>query len=156
MRSNNPEKSFPPLGQVLQQAGLISAPQLEIALRDQVEYSDLRLGEILALRGWIKQETADFFAEKWKVLINQPQKPLGFYFKEAALLDEEQVSVIISTQRIGTTKIRFGTLAAIMGWIEPKTRDFFLEHFCGDRASSPFAARCSEPTFIKIGSLRGD
>ena len=149
MRLSNSEEKFSfPLGQVLQQAGLISAPQLEVALHDQVKFSDLRLGEILALRGWIKPETADFFAEKWQVLLSQPRKPLGFYLKEAALLDEEKVSVIISSQRIGTTKLRFGTLAVIMGWIKPNTRDFFLEHFCGDRATSPFADRCAAPTLI--------
>ncbi|NJO94433.1 MAG: hypothetical protein HC820_09080 [Hydrococcus sp. RM1_1_31] len=48
------------MGLVLQLAGLISAPQVEVALYDRVQYQELRLGEILVLRGWLKVETADF------------------------------------------------------------------------------------------------
>ena len=52
-----------PLGLVLQEANLLAVPQIQLALRDQISYPYLRLGEILAMRGWIKQETADFFAQ---------------------------------------------------------------------------------------------
>lgn len=145
MRLSNHRDSLP-LGQVLQQAGLISESQLEVALYDQILFSDLRLGEILALRGWIKRETADFFAQKWQSLRNQPRQRLGFYLKEAALLDEEKVSVIISSQRMGATRFRFGTLAVIMGWIKPKTRDFFLEHLCSDHDTSSVAESAAAST----------
>jgi hypothetical protein len=54
--------TFKPIGTILQEADLITPPQLEVALRDQAYYEDMRLGEILALRGWIRQDTADFLS----------------------------------------------------------------------------------------------
>ena len=57
-----------PLGRVLLTAGLVSCSQLEVALKDQVHHYNMQLGEILALRGWLKAETADFFAEEWPTL----------------------------------------------------------------------------------------
>ena len=58
--SSNVEK---PLGEILVEAGLVSLAQIEIALQEQSQ-SNLKIGEILALHGWIKQETADFFCRK--------------------------------------------------------------------------------------------
>ncbi|NJK49179.1 hypothetical protein HC931_14245 [Candidatus Gracilibacteria bacterium] len=52
------------MGELLEDAGLVSPAQIEIALQDQTIYADMRIGEILALRGWLKQETADFFVDK--------------------------------------------------------------------------------------------
>ncbi len=34
----------------------------------------LRLGEILAIRGWIEQQTGDFFADEWQSLLEQQNK----------------------------------------------------------------------------------
>ena len=50
-----------PIGELLTSAGLISEGQLQTALYDQQAYQDMRLGEILATRGWLHQKTADFF-----------------------------------------------------------------------------------------------
>lgn len=121
--------SLKPLGEVLQQADLISAAQIEVALRDQIEYQDMRIGEILALRGWIKQETADFFAQQWLILLEQKRKqPLGYYLKEAALLNERQISTILAEQKQEQTRMLFGELAVSKGWIKQHTIDFFLEY----------------------------
>ena len=57
--------TFKPIGEILTEADLITKPQLEVALRDQIYNEDMLLGEILALRGWIKQDTADFFVREW-------------------------------------------------------------------------------------------
>ncbi|MBO3462058.1 tetratricopeptide repeat protein [Aetokthonos hydrillicola Thurmond2011] len=116
-----------PLGKVLQQADLISNAQTEVALRDQSQSKNLRIGEILALRGWLKQETADFFAEQWPILLNQKLKqPLGQYLKQAGLLDDDQILTILSKQR--QMGLRFGELAVLHGWIKSTTINFFLEH----------------------------
>ena len=55
------------IGQLLIEAGLIAEPQLALALSDQKtsHYCNLRLGEILALRGWVSQQTSDFFVYRW-------------------------------------------------------------------------------------------
>ena len=58
-----------PLGLVLRQAGLVSSEQVEKALKESLNLPKYRLGEILAIRGLIKPETADFFAEIWPYII---------------------------------------------------------------------------------------
>ena len=72
------------LGQTLLQAGLINRHQIEVALMDAQYRTDLKFGEILAARGWVAQETADFFAEKLPYLPEDCQKELiGQYLKAA-------------------------------------------------------------------------
>jgi hypothetical protein len=116
-----------PIGVILQQAGLVSEAQIEVALRDQSQYEHLRLGEILALRGWLKSETADFFAEQLPRLTNLNKKQLlGQYLKEAALLDENQIKIILDLQK--QTGLRFGSLVVRNGWLKQSTIDFFVSY----------------------------
>lgn len=119
--------TFKPLGEILQEASLITTPQLEVALRDQMYYEDMRLGEILALRGWIKQDTADFFVQEWfKLVNNRIEHPLGFYLKKAGLLSEEDIKVILLEQN--KYSLRFGDLAVKQGLVNPNTVNFFLQN----------------------------
>ncbi|MEL6442496.1 MAG: pentapeptide repeat-containing protein [Cyanobacteria bacterium J06621_8] len=120
-------KARRPLGEILIEAGLINANQLEFALQTQ-STSDLRLGEILASHNWIKQQTADFFAESWENLLSQPQKkPLVYYFCQAGLLNEQQVAIVRQEQQ-QTKPTRFHRLAVKRGYIKQITVDFFLAH----------------------------
>jgi hypothetical protein len=116
-----------PLGIILQESELILANQVEIALQDQKTYYDLKLGEILVLRGWLKKETADFFAEHWYPLLREKQKKrIGYYLRQAGLLDEQKIQEILTEQtRLG---IRFGSVAVLRGWLKDKTLDFFLRY----------------------------
>ena len=124
------------LGSLLQQANLVSASQIEEALQEQIESNNIRIGKILASRGWIKQETADFFAEQWNSLLSHESKlPLGHYLKEAALLNEEQIKVILLQQKHQRLELRFGTLAVLNGWLKPTTIEFFLNCFYPERPS---------------------
>ena len=119
--------TFKPIGEILQEADLITAPQLEVALRDQNYNSDLRLGEILALRGWIKQDTADFFVQEWFKIINRRvEHPIGFYLKQAGLLEEEDVKKILIEQH--KYSLRFGDTAVKQGLVKPNTVNFFLQN----------------------------
>ena len=115
-----------PLGEVLLNTGLVSAQQVNEALQDQHENSTQRLGEILAQKGCIKQETADFFAEQWPRYIQQPLKlPIGQYLREAALLDSQQVMSILEEQtQCGDY---FGELIIKKGWLGQQTINFFLD-----------------------------
>ncbi len=118
-----------PIGQLLCEAGLISAQQIEIALQEQVEHPELRIGELFARRRWITQETVEFFVNRWYELLNQEQKqPLVYYFKEAALLTEEEIEAIIYEKQHRKTKIRFHRLAVQKGFIKQQTVDFFVEN----------------------------
>ena len=137
-----------PLGQVLQQADLVSAAQIEVALQDQSFYQ-LPIGEILALRGWVKQETADFFAQQWSTVLRKPRtQPLGYYLQAAALLDEQQIDLLLSEQKHGQTWIRLGALVVFKGWLKQTTIDFFLKHL--------FAKQKSESSFISTATDLGN
>lgn len=124
--TNSPSLIQPkPLGMLLQEAHLVAHAKIEVALKDQEYYPDLRLGEILAMRGWIKQETADFFAQDWWQLTRQKtRRRLGYYLQKAALLELEDIETILKEQKI--LGIRFGSIAVLQGLLESQTLDFFL------------------------------
>jgi tetratricopeptide (TPR) repeat protein len=142
--------SIKPLGNVLQQADLVSADQIEAALREQMRSKNKRLGEILVLQGWIEQKTADFFAERLPSLRDRPSKqPLGQYLKEAALLNDEQISVILDEQQ--QTGLRFGEVAVKKGWLKSATIDFFL-NLLGGRQSKNGSSSAIEQRDISQSS----
>ncbi len=116
------------LGELLLEAGLISKTQLDEAIHEQQQLSqDVRLGEILARRGYINQETADFFAEHFELVAAQESKlPLGEYLSRAALLDQKQISLVLQDQEIN--HMRFGITAMLKGFISHKTLNFFLSN----------------------------
>lgn len=110
------------------EAGLISASQIEIALKEQQLYN-MKIGEIFALHNWIKQKTADFFVDKLPYLAKENQKkPIAYYFQEAGLLTEEQINDLIKLQKRKEKKIRFHNLAVEQGYVKQLTVDFFLAH----------------------------
>jgi hypothetical protein len=115
------------LGEILAEAGLISAAQIDLALQDQSNYINFRIGEIFALRGWLKTETVDFFAEKWLKLLKQEESNhhlLGYYFQAAGLLTEQQINVILKEQK--QLGIKFGSIAVLKGFLKQQTIDYFL------------------------------
>ncbi|MGI0494475.1 hypothetical protein ACN4EG_22040 [Alkalinema pantanalense CENA528] len=63
--SNAPQRqAFQRLGSYLVEAGLITPAQVDVALNDQRVMEDMRFGEVLVARGWIKQQTLDFLMRK--------------------------------------------------------------------------------------------
>lgn len=124
--SHSPPKV--PLGAILQQAGLVSAEQVRQALEQQKQNGKSpRIGEILANKGLINPQTADFFAERWfRIADEQPKQPLGQYLKQAALLNEEQIQIILAEQK--QTQVKFGELAIAKGWLKRATLNFFLRY----------------------------
>jgi hypothetical protein len=134
-----------PLGAILEEAALVSHAQIEVALRDQMYYTDLKLGEILALRGWLKQETADFFVVYLPSLRKQVEKkPIGQYLQEAALLSEAQIQSILEEQK--HTFVRFGALAVLKGYLKQGTVDFFVRYLYPEhQKDSPFREKRSSP-----------
>ncbi len=115
-----------PLGLVLQKAGLISLEQVKIALKAKKTLPHYRIGEILAIRGWIKPETANFFAEQWPhLLVAQKLEPLGQYLKAAGFISDRQINQILQEQT--TTHLKFGDYAVLQGLISQTTLNFFLQ-----------------------------
>ncbi|ELS05009.1 putative low-complexity protein [Xenococcus sp. PCC 7305] len=119
-----------PLGEILLEAGLVSMCQIEIALETQKK-SDLKIGEILAANGFIKQEIANFFADRWLNLIQkQERRPLAFYLYAAGLLDKKQLSVLKQKQKHKkiNSETRLHFLAIEQGYVKQVTVNFFLKH----------------------------
>lgn len=117
-----------PVGQVLQEAGLINEGQLQVALIEQGIYTNLKLGEILALHGWVKQETADFFGEQMHYLIEKNiHVKIGNYFHQAGLLSQEDIDDILTEQK--DLGIKFGSAAVLKGCLKQETLEFFLKYF---------------------------
>ncbi len=118
-----------PLGQLLNEAGLISAHQIEIALQEQVKIPRLKIGEIFSLRGWINQETANFFAERWEELLQEKQKrPLVYYLRRAALLDDNQINFLMEQRKSNQQNVKFHQLAIQHGLLKKQTVDFFVRN----------------------------
>lgn len=57
--------SSPPkkLGGYLVEAGLLTPAQVDVVLNDQ-KITGMRFGEILAARGWVKQQTVEYLMQK--------------------------------------------------------------------------------------------
>lgn len=51
------------LGGYLVEAGLLTPAQIDVALNDQ-KLTGMRFGEILAARGWVKQQTIEYLMHK--------------------------------------------------------------------------------------------
>jgi hypothetical protein len=138
-------QSKSPVGIMLRAAGLISAAQLDMALQEQTAYEDLRIGEIFALHGWLKQETVDFFVERWPELLNsKPPKELGYYLKAAALLDDHQLNNILQEQY--QTGLRIGAIAVLKGWLKQSTLDFLLQNLAPEQVSrAPYVDKRLSP-----------
>ncbi|MBE9115761.1 tetratricopeptide repeat protein [Lusitaniella coriacea LEGE 07157] len=122
-----PQQLAKPIGQLLQEAGLLSANEVVAILRYQAEHEThhLRFGEISSRWGLVKPETVEFFVQ----LPEQPREqdyPLGQYFKSAALLNENQISALLNSQL--DSGLRFGELAVRQGLLAQETVDFFVDY----------------------------
>lgn len=119
------------VGEILEEADLINPGQIQVALMEQSIYTHLRLGEIFVLHNWLKPETADFFGEEIKRIINETQKKqIGYYLLKAGLLDEQEIRAILWEQK--QLGVKFGALAVLKGFIKQKTLTFFLDYFTPD------------------------
>lgn len=133
--------TFKPIGEILTEADLITKPQLEVALRDQIYNENMLLGEILALRGWIKQDTADFFVQEWYRLVNRRiEYPIGFYLNKAGLLSDRDIQIILEEQ--SKYSLRFGDIAVKKGLLKPNTVNFFVKNLFPSQLH--FSARTTE------------
>lgn len=85
--SENRSRGFSPdfrprqkrLGGYLVEAGLLTPAQIDVALNDQ-KMTGMRFGEILAARGWVKQQTIEYLMEKVVVPEQHPpQQPTASF-----------------------------------------------------------------------------
>lgn len=118
------------LGLILVEAALLTPAQLDVALNNQKHF-DYLIGEVIALHGWIKKETIDFFAEHWFELVSSPNPlPIGHYLQMASLLEQKQIDeILVEQKKLG---LRFGAMAVLKGWIKQETMDYFLLNLKSD------------------------
>ncbi len=130
-----------PLGEMLQRAGLLSPAQLAVVLQDQKWQPDLRIGDILEVRGWVERDAIEFFAEQWpKLVTGSRDRPIGYYFQQAGLLSTQQVDALLQEQ--AQAGLRIGALAVLHGWLSQETLDWFLRSLAPEEyASSAFIKR---------------
>ncbi|MDG2992452.1 hypothetical protein L3556_16155 [Candidatus Synechococcus calcipolaris G9] len=115
------------IGTLLCNAGLLHSGQIDVILTEQQIYQGMRFGEIIVLHGWLKEETIDFFADEWPLIVKAtPNQPLGYYLKRAGLLSDDQINAILREQ--WQTSYRFGSLAVLNGWVKKETVDFLVHH----------------------------
>ncbi len=141
-----------PLGKVLEEAGLISDSQINSALEIQSKYGQFKFGTILVTLGILKHKTIDFFVEQFPKLLEQPRiQPLGYYLEKAALINEQQIEVILKEQK--QTGMLFGELAVKKGWIKAKTLDFFLEKLAKNKKQMELSSTSDQNT-IKQDTIK--
>ena len=76
------------LGSYLIEAGLITAAQVSVVLNDQQIETDMRFGDVLVARGWVKPETIEFIMKR----VVEPERRAtdSFNRAEPQNLDESQ------------------------------------------------------------------
>lgn len=125
----NRSKTLPTflLGQMLQQAGLISEDQIDRALNIQKQQPQQRFGEILVRQGWLKRETIEFFAQQLREIALADEKfPLGHYFRTAALIDDDQLSELL--QQHPPTDWHLTQMAIEKGWLKQDTVSLIVSY----------------------------
>lgn len=124
-----------PLGELLQRAGLLSSGQLQVVLQDQKWQPDLRIGDILELRGWVRRDAIEFFADQWPQLSSSERdRPIGYYLQQAGLLDAQQVNALLREQE--QAGLRIGALAVLHGWLSQETLDWFLQSLAPEESGA--------------------
>ena len=119
------QAEYLPLGEILQQAGLLSPHNIRQALKIQQQERNYRFGEILIQQGYLPSETINFFVKDLPKLVNSDRKlRLGDYFNNAGLLLPEQISETLQQQSL--TQRKFGEIVTQKGWVNPRTLDWFV------------------------------
>lgn len=115
------------IGELLIEANLLAPAQVQVALYDQQQFSTLRLGEIIVFRGWLNQQTVDFFGDRWLTVCSQKahrRRSIGEYLCAAGLMDRYRIEQTVQEQH--RNGYRFGANAVLLGFIKQQTLDYFL------------------------------
>lgn len=119
------QAEYLPLGELLQQAGLLSSEKIRETLRLQARQDQYRFGELLIRQGYLPSTTVNFFANDIPNILNSHHKlRLGDYLEHAGLLKPQQIIETLHQQSMN--QLRFGEIVTQKGWIQPKTLDWFV------------------------------
>jgi N-acetylglucosaminyldiphosphoundecaprenol N-acetyl-beta-D-mannosaminyltransferase len=125
-----------PLGQILQDAELLSPEQVAQILALQKQSQKRRFGDLVIEQGWLAPATVHFFADQLpKLPRSRYRLPIGEYLKTAAILNEEQIYTILSQQdRLGGL---FGEIAVQQGWVAQGTINLLLNQLSESQRPVP-------------------
>ncbi len=119
------QTEYLPLGEILQQAGLLTPQDIRQTLKIQKQDNNHRFGEILIKQGHLRPETVNFFINDLPQLVNTDNKlRLGDYLNNAGLLNLEQITETLEQQSLSRRK--FGEIITQKGWVNPKTLNWFV------------------------------
>ena len=144
--------SFKPMGQYLVEAELITSEQLQEAL-DQQKTIAIPLGQILSIKGWVKQGTLEFLMdrviapERQAQFQEPPAKPvkaesegqtslskrlaaghfahLGEFLIDAELITEHQLETALIEQK--TTTLPIGQILSGKGFMKQQTIEYLMD-----------------------------
>lgn len=115
-----------PIGFTLQRAGLISPEQLVQVREIQAQSRHVLFGEVLVERGWLSQQTVDFFAERLPKLVNlRDQLPESHYLELSGLVDPDSLALLNQEQR--QTNQSLFDLAVHRGVLAETTAEFLRD-----------------------------
>jgi UDP-N-acetylglucosamine transferase subunit ALG13/anti-anti-sigma regulatory factor len=115
-----------PIGFTLQRAGLISPEQLVQVREIQAQSHHVLFGEVLVERGWLSQQTVDFFAERLPKLVNlRDQLPESHYLELSGLVDPDSLALLKQEQRQNNQSLF--DLAVYRGVLTETTAEFLRE-----------------------------
>ena len=118
-----------PLGELLQQAGLLSPQEIRYFLQFQAHHHQYRFGEILVEQKRLRQETINFFVDDFPQLVRAQDLAgnlrLGDYLGNAGLLDQSQIDTILKLQ--SQTSKKFGQIILQEGLVNSQTLDWFVD-----------------------------
>jgi exopolysaccharide biosynthesis WecB/TagA/CpsF family protein len=117
-----------PLGELLQQAGLLSPQEIRYFLQLQSAHQQYRFGEILVEQKKLRQETINFFVDDFPQLVKSNDVShnlrLGDYLGNAGLLDRYQIDDILKLQ--SQTSQKFGQIILKKGLVNSQTLNWFV------------------------------
>jgi type II secretory ATPase GspE/PulE/Tfp pilus assembly ATPase PilB-like protein len=106
-----------PLGQILEEHGVLSRADLNVALEDQHRLRKQRLGEILSQENQLEQDIIDQVINKAQQDGKADKWPrVGDILVSAGLVTREQVEAALATQKVGK-KIKIGRLLIERGLV---------------------------------------
>jgi len=114
------------IGQLLEEAGLLTRGQVQKILSTKQKFPQKRFGEIVVKEGWLTAQTVEFFADLLTESFNNRNWPMSRYLQRSGLLNQQQLQAL--TQEAKTNKIPIGEIAVCNGLIKPQTLDVILEY----------------------------
>lgn len=134
------------IGQLLKEAGIIAQPQLDLVLANQrmPVYSEMRLGELLMLRGWVSEQTMSFFVFRWSEIIREAKTgkrkvKLGQCIYEADLITREQVLALLREKKASKTDPY--SLMLAHGYISQKTMNYFIKNLFHTKKAKQYISK---------------